>query len=337
MTAPSEKPLDRCNSCGFDSAEWDDADSANTIALAADLLRLWSAPLDNPSANTRPRPTTWSVAEYADHVREVLFGMRFLVEQSREEPGTDLGAMPRPGEAGPQRTLEFVPTVAEVAKEAKALSRLLIKMDADEWSGGVVLDGSLHTARWASRHAVHDLWHHLIDVAGIRTELGFGPADQTAVLGQISASDGGVPKMAVDRAEVGRRGVVGDRQQARRHHGRPWQALCLWSEEVIDELVGEGHPIRPGAAGENLTLRGIDWPSLQAGSIFTIGDVVAQISAPAVPCSKNNQWFADGDSSRIDHDLHPGSSRWYASVLKSGAVNVGDQVVLSAPPSGLAS
>jgi len=32
----------------------------------------------------------WSIAEYADHVRRVLFGMRFLLDTAVTQPGTVL-------------------------------------------------------------------------------------------------------------------------------------------------------------------------------------------------------------------------------------------------------
>jgi MOSC domain-containing protein YiiM len=38
-----------------------------------------------------------------------------------------------------------------------------------------------------------------------------------------------------------------------------WQALCLWSADVIGEFARAGHAIRPGAAGENIIVTGIDW------------------------------------------------------------------------------
>ena len=37
-------------------------------------------------------------------------------------------------------------------------------------------------------------------------------------------------------------------------HGGPERALCLFSLERILELQAEGHPIFPGAAGENITI-----------------------------------------------------------------------------------
>jgi len=172
--------------------------------------------------------------------------------------------------------------------------------------------------------AVHALWHHLLSAAASRAP---GPIRRGSV-SQLSASKGGVPKRPVESAEVGVRGLAGDVQEARVHHGRPWQALCLWSAEVVAELIEEGHPIVPGAAGENVTISGIDWPTLRGGMRLTIGAVECQLSLPTVPCAKNAAWFLDGEISRMDHDLHPGSSRWYASVLTPGAVVTGDAVTL---------
>jgi MOSC domain-containing protein YiiM len=106
------------------------------------------------------------------------------------------------------------------------------------------------------------------------------------------------------------------------------QALCLWSQEVIDALRTEGHPIYPGAAGENLTIGGIDWRTMRPGVRVQVGDVLTEISAFATPCAKNAQWFTGGTFRRIDHNLHPGSSRAYAWVLEGGTVAPGDTVIV---------
>ncbi len=176
---------------------------------------------------------------------------------------------------------------------------------------------------------VHHLMHGLCSLADVRRAADDAVLRQRGAVTQLSSSGGGVPKRAVDSAEVGRRGVDGDVQAARVHHGRPWQALCLWSAEVIDALAAKGHPIAAGAAGENITISGIDWASLRGGTIIDIGAVRCQLSAPAVPCAKNAQWFTDGAIELMDHELHPGQSRWYASVLNGGSVSLGDAVVVS--------
>jgi MOSC domain-containing protein YiiM len=129
-------------------------------------------------------------------------------------------------------------------------------------------------------------------------------------------------------AEVGDRGLLGDRQADRRHHGRPLQALCLWSVEVIDALRAQGHPIHPGAAGENITLTGIDWTTVRPGTQILLGNVLVEVSAWSTPCAKNAPWFADGDFTRIDHELHPGWSRAYAWVREPGTLRPGDPAIV---------
>jgi MOSC domain-containing protein YiiM len=141
-------------------------------------------------------------------------------------------------------------------------------------------------------------------------------------------SGGGVPKLPVPNVEVDLGGVVGDRQAARVHHGRPWQALCLWSQEVIDGLAADGHPIGLGSAGENVTVSGIAWPDVTPGVRLRLGPVVlCQVMAYALPCKKNARWFSDGDFNRIHH-LRGQLSRVYAVVLEPGAIVAGDTVTL---------
>lgn len=176
---------------------------------------------------------------------------------------------------------------------------------------------------------VHHLWHGLVSIADVRRAAGDSIPQQRGSVRQVSASGGGVPKTAIDEARVGVRGVDDDVQAARIHHGRPWQALCIWSGDVIDRLAAAGHPIAPGCAGENVTVDGLDWARLRGGTIIDIGDVRCQLSAPAAPCQKNARWFVDGDISLMDHGLHPESSRWYASVVRTGSIRAGDPVTVS--------
>jgi len=183
-------------------------------------------------------------------------------------------------------------------------------------------------AAWLVRHVVYDVSHHLGDVGRGLHLLGAGAPTQEGVVAALHVSDGGVPKLPVVEAEVGDRGLVGDRQAARRHHGRPLQALCLWSGEVIGALQAEGHPIAPGLAGENITTAGLDWSTIRPGVQILVGDVLAEISAYAVPCKKNAPWFVDGNFNRMSQDRHPGWSRAYAWVRDPGTIRQGDPVVV---------
>jgi MOSC domain-containing protein YiiM len=144
---------------------------------------------------------------------------------------------------------------------------------------------------------------------------------------QLNTSDGGVPKRSVAAVDVDITGVVGDRQAVRRHHGRPWQALCIWSADVIDELAAEGHPIAPGRAGENITVRGLPWADVRSGVRLRLGEVLAEVSVFALPCASNAPWFLGRDFTRMHHERGP-VSRVYASVLEPGRIVTGDRAIL---------
>jgi len=223
-----------------------------------------------------------------------------------------------------RRTLEVCATADRAPRPAGLPERIAqAGTRAASFPGGSVGPGSLPPALL---DAVHAVGHHQLQVGLALATLRLGTPPQTGRVDQVNASDGGVPKRAVGGGEVGRRGLVGDRQGDRRHHGRPFQALCLWSREVIDGWAAEGHPIGPGCAGENLTVSGIDWSTLRTATRLRIGSAVVELSWPAVPCAKQTRWFADGDISRMAYECNPGGVRWYAWVRETGAVHPGDPV-----------
>jgi len=152
----------------------------------------------------------------------------------------------------------------------------------------------------------------------------------SAVVSSINVSRGGVPKLPVPEAKVGAQGLSGDLQRWR-HHGGPTRAVCLYGLERIESLRGEGHPIAPGCAGENLTLSGVEWDLLAPGAELRIGEAHLRVTSYTEPCSKIAGCFRGGDFERISQDLHPGWSRVYASVVAPGLVRVGDPVVLLSP------
>ncbi|HEY3281719.1 MAG TPA: MOSC domain-containing protein [Armatimonadota bacterium] len=143
----------------------------------------------------------------------------------------------------------------------------------------------------------------------------------------LQVSDGGVPKLPVEAAVVTPTGLVGDRQRNLVYHGGPERALCLYSLERIQSLQAEGHPIVPGAAGENVTLEGLDWSTVVPGRRYRLGaEVTIEITSYTTPCQNIAPSFAEGDYGRISQKTHPGDSRVYARVLRTGTVRVGDPV-----------
>jgi MOSC domain-containing protein YiiM len=153
------------------------------------------------------------------------------------------------------------------------------------------------------------------------------PSTASGVVSQLSTSKGGVPKRAINEVEVSFAGVDGDTQGSRQHHGRPWQALCLYSDEVIDAFRAEGHPIDRGSAGENITVSGLPWADVRPGVRLRIGNVIADVQAYAVPCRHNAQWFSDGDFNHMS-SLRGPVSRVYATVREPGRIVTGDAIIL---------
>ena len=144
---------------------------------------------------------------------------------------------------------------------------------------------------------------------------------------QVNVSPGGVPKRAVAEAFVGVNGLEGDSVNHPKIHGGPERAVCLFSLETIRALQDEGHPVFPGAVGENLTVAGLDWPALEVDAVLAVGaDVRLQLTQRVEPCRTIAGAFADGRFKRIKPDRAPDETRWYARVLAEGTVRPGDAV-----------
>lgn len=142
----------------------------------------------------------------------------------------------------------------------------------------------------------------------------------------INLSCGGVPKQPVFEALVTEHGLGGDHQNDQYHHGGPDRAVVLYSLEVIHALQREGHPISAGAVGENLTISGLDWPSITPGTRLVVRNVELQITKYATPCTNIRRSFVGDDYMRIFQDRHPGWSRVCARVVSGGIVRPGDAI-----------
>lgn len=153
---------------------------------------------------------------------------------------------------------------------------------------------------------------------------------------QINTSAGGVPKHSEPEVQVRPgEGITTDHQNDLIHHGGPRQDLLLFRLETILALQAEGHPIYPGAAGENLTLVGCRTEDLVPGRRLLLGgSVEIELTEYAPPCSKISACFFDGNFNRINQKKHPEDARIYARVLEGGTLRVGAPVEFVAPGPG---
>ncbi len=145
-------------------------------------------------------------------------------------------------------------------------------------------------------------------------------------------SNGGVPKLPIQRGFVSANGIEGDRQRNLKYHGGIERALCLYSLETIEMLQAEGHPIAPGTTGENVLISGLDWSLAKPGARLQMGEVVVEITSPTTPCKTIIASFKDGDFMRVHYKKAPHDSRVYVRVLEIGELRVGDEVSILDQP-----
>ena len=142
----------------------------------------------------------------------------------------------------------------------------------------------------------------------------------------LHISDGGVPKLPVQSLEIVSTNCIGDKQNDLEHHGGIDKAVCLFQQEIIDQLNSEGHPIYAGSTGENILIHGIPIGNIYPGVIIKFPSVELIITQDAPPCKTIKDSFKDGYFNAISHKKKPHYTRWYARVIKEGVVSVDDSV-----------
>ena len=163
---------ERCDECGFDSETWTEDAALDAIGGLPTQWRRAVADLEHDALNRRAIPDTWSIAEYVDHVREVLFGMRFVLDSAVADPGVRLGPAPEPAFTPVAREIDVARALGGLEREALQLRDRLTSLAGDDWTASAVVGEDAVDARWICRHAVHDAMHHLDDVRKLRDALG---------------------------------------------------------------------------------------------------------------------------------------------------------------------
>jgi len=147
------------------------------------------------------------------------------------------------------------------------------------------------------------------------------------VLGIFATEEGGVPKPSVDSIDVRLNGVYGERIRDTKHHGGPKRAVCILSNQTLESLQQDGHPINGGSTGENLLLD-ITEDQLGPGIRLKFRHVELEITTPAPPCKTIQESFTDGDFKQLSHKLNAQRTRWYAQVIQEGLINTGESFII---------
>lgn len=153
-----------CPDCGFVA-------SAVTVDRIAEVVRdnatSWAAVLTVPDVGVRPAPGTWSVLEYACHVRDVhrIFDLRVGLMLDQDEP--QFPNWDQDETAVAERYGEQDPAVVsgELMDAADAVAARYDRVPPDAWGRrGFRSNGSEFTVESIGRYHLHDIVHHLYDV-----------------------------------------------------------------------------------------------------------------------------------------------------------------------------
>lgn len=159
-----------CGECGF---HYDDVPRAELPGALRELAAQLSSRLrstDHLALRRRPRPEVWAPLEYAAHVRDVLSVQRERIGRALVHDVPTFAPMRRDERVVEQRDVESDPEVVarELGDAADRLASLLVDLVPHEWRRSGTFpwpDPTVRDVDWMARHTVHELVHHLLDVA----------------------------------------------------------------------------------------------------------------------------------------------------------------------------
>jgi DinB superfamily len=159
--------IERCQQCGFDGSKWDIATALKTLEAIPDTWAMLVNGLSFSDLQKRPDTSTWSIAEYTDHVCETTFGMRFLIDVAIDMPDLYLGTRPSPRLDETARAIDTNQVLKQFRSEVALLVNRAASLRPDQWNAVVEIDDTEVDVLWIIRHAVHDLSHHVGDIGRI--------------------------------------------------------------------------------------------------------------------------------------------------------------------------
>jgi SAM-dependent methyltransferase len=174
--------LDRpCPQCGLVAA---DVPVDRLPQALRDNAAAFAAALGGPDVATRPDPATWSVLEYACHVRDVhrVFDERLALMLAEDEPTFANWDQDEAAVAGRYAEQEPALVAAELVAAADRVAGRYAGVPDDAWRRtGVRSNGSRFTVAGLGRYHLHDVVHHRHDVAATARRATLAAYDASAV------------------------------------------------------------------------------------------------------------------------------------------------------------
>jgi MOSC domain-containing protein YiiM len=142
---------------------------------------------------------------------------------------------------------------------------------------------------------------------------------------------GGEPMRRVSEVRAIEGGLEGDRYRSHQGYWSPLGDECqvtLIEAEALDDIEERGLAhVKEGQHRRNIVIRGADLRSL-AGHRFTIGEAILAYDRPRPPC----RYIASITEPTMTRALAARRGGICASVVRSGVMRVGDQLVVEAGP-----
>jgi MOSC domain-containing protein YiiM len=130
--------------------------------------------------------------------------------------------------------------------------------------------------------------------------------------------------------QVNSDGLAGDYIGDLSRHGGQDQAVYLFSaEDAVWWRTTLGRPIGPGFFGENITISQW-WPEVRIGDRLQICQLVLEISAPRIPCSKLAARV--GDPHFLKRFVAANRPGQYARVINPGTISAGKAASVHSAP-----
>jgi len=157
-----------CAECGLEAAA---IDRARLPALVDSAVAAFRSRLAEPDAARRSDPQTWSVLEYACHVRDVCrtFDERVTLMLTRDNPRFANWDQDETALAERYWTQDPAVVSTELQVAGAHVAQAFATVADDQWQRpGRRSNGSVFTVDSLGRYFVHDLVHHVHDIRSAR-------------------------------------------------------------------------------------------------------------------------------------------------------------------------
>ena len=155
-----------CPECGFDASA---ATPATAPGAVTGMLPRWRTVLQRQGAAVRPDDVTWSVLEYACHVRDVfiLFDQRLSLMLTDDDARFDDWDQDKAALDKDYAGADPAVVGAELTAAGERIAASFAGVPESLWGRkGTRSNGSEFTVLTFSQYFLHDVIHHLHDVDG---------------------------------------------------------------------------------------------------------------------------------------------------------------------------